>query len=723
MQPLLAQTAQAIAASAGQAVAHGAGGGHGAAEGPIVAVAPTVEATSLLAVVILLPLLGAALNGFLGKRLGTQGVNLVGCGTVALSALLSWKLVLDLVQLSGPGHAAGGNFGLHQNLFPWIHVGSFQADFALWLDPLAAVMLLVVTNVGFLIHLYSIGYMKGDPGYARFFAYLNLFLFSMLCLVLGDNLLVLFLGWEGVGLCSYLLIGFWFEDRANARAGKKAFVTNRVGDFGFALGMMMLFAVFGTLEPQAINQALAVPQGSLPATVPLWTLEAAALLLFVGACGKSAQIPLYIWLPDAMAGPTPVSALIHAATMVTAGVYMVARLNGVFFHAEFACYVVIVVGASTALLAATIGLVQNDIKKVLAYSTVSQLGFMFVAMGAGAWAVGVFHLMTHAFFKACLFLGSGSVILAMHHEQDMRFYGGLKRFMPTTHWTFLFATLAIAGIFPFAGFFSKDEILWNAIASQRGGTLIYAVVLLAAFCTAFYMFRILWMTFWGEHRGVPEGHGHDHGAESADDDHHHHAHGDPQESPWTMTVPLMVLGVLSLVGGFLGVPAVLGGHFGFPNLLHDWLHPVFQYSTVALDPTMAHNHAMEYGLMALSLGVAGLSIFLTWLLWGGGKDALRDIFAEKSPWLHDLLWNKWYVDELYESVLLKPLVFVSREVLWRIVDEVIIDGLVNGVASFCKQAADKMGRAQDGDVGNYATIMVAGMVVLLLVIVGFGVGT
>jgi len=409
-------------------------------------------------------------------------------GSVAITAVLAWILFFQLLGLGEHDRA------LHQVLFEWIHVGSFAADFGLWLDPLSAVMLLIITNIGALIHLYSIGYMKGDPGYSRFFCYLNLFIFSMLCLVLGDNLLVLFLGWEGVGLCSYLLIGFWYEDRANAKAGKKAFITNRVGDFGFALGMMLLFVVFGSLDPQVINGALAK---GLPTGVEPWMVEAAALLLFVGACGKSAQIPLYIWLPDAMAGPTPVSALIHAATMVTAGVYMIARLNGLFFHAEFASEVVLYIGAATALLAATIGLVQNDIKKVLAYSTVSQLGFMFVAMGAGAYAIGVFHLMTHAFFKACLFLGSGSVIMAMHHEQDMRFYGGLKKFMPVTHATFLAASLAIAGFPLMAGFMSKDEILWWAFASERGSTVAWALVVLAAFCTAFYMFRIMWMTFWG----------------------------------------------------------------------------------------------------------------------------------------------------------------------------------------------------------------------------------
>ncbi len=657
--------------------------------------------SSLLALVVLLPLVGSAINGFFGRKLSTSAVHWIGCGAVAVPAAIAWLLFAQLLGMEPHDRA------LQQVLFPWIHVGSFQVDFGLWLDPLSMVMVLVITNVGFLIHLYSVGYMDGDPGYARFFCYLNLFLFSMLSLVLGDSLLLLFLGWEGVGLCSYLLIGFWFEDRANAKAGKKAFVTNRVGDFGFALGMMLLFALFGSVDPQVINGALAE---GIPAGISPTMIEAAALLLFLGACGKSAQIPLFIWLPDAMAGPTPVSALIHAATMVTAGVYMIARLNGLFFHADFAMTVVLYIGAATALLAASIGLVQNDIKKVLAYSTVSQLGFMFVAMGAGAWAVGIFHLMTHAFFKACLFLGSGSVILGMHHEQDMRYYGGLKKFMPVTHITFVVATLAIAGVPGFAGFFSKDEILWFAFASSRGSTLAYVLVLLAAFCTAFYMFRILWMTFWGEHRGLPDGDGHGHGH---DEGHGHGAH-EPHESPRVVTIPLMVLAALSFLGGYLGMPAV----FGVPNLMHSWLHPVFEHSTVALKDGMDHNHAMEWGLMGLSVAIAGMAIGATWLLYGGGKDKLRDIFQDKVPALHTLLWNKWYVDELYEATIIKPLVVGSREFLWRIVDEVVIDGFVNGVAGFCKQVADKMGRLQNGDVGNYATVMVAGLLLVLVYLNG-----
>ena len=657
--------------------------------------------TSLLGLILLLPLLGAAFNGLLGRKfLSNAIVHTVALATVGAGAVMAWLLAFQLGGMDEHHRV------ITQHIFEWVKVGGFQADFALWLDPVSAVMLLVITNVGFLIHLYSLGYMKGDPSYYRFFAYLNLFIFSMLSLVLGDNLMVLFLGWEGVGLCSYLLIGFWFEEKANARAGKKAFITNRVGDFGFALGAFLLFALFGTLDfngGQGINDQLAhgIPAGMSPAMV-----NAAALLLFVGATGKSAQIPLYIWLPDAMAGPTPVSALIHAATMVTAGVYMIARLNVLFFWAPGTMEIVLWIGGLTALGAASIALVQNDIKKVLAYSTVSQLGFMFVAMGAGAWAVGMFHLMIHAFFKACLFLGSGSVIMAMHHEQDMRYYGGLKKFMPITYATFFAATLAISGVPLFAGFFSKDEILWYAFASERGNPIVWALVAAAALMTAFYMFRIMWMTFWGEHRGLPEGHGHG-------DDHDDHGHGgEPQESPWTVTVPLIALGLLSVFGGFLGVAALLGDPVGMPNFLHHWYHPVFQHAEVPLREAVAHNHALEWGLMGLSVAIAFASIGITWAIYGNGKDKLYDVFEAKAPGLHKLLWNKWFVDEIYAAGVINPLVNGSRSVLWRVVDVKIIDGAVNGVAAFFKGLARFAGHFQNGDTGNYATAMVIGLTLI-----------
>ena len=672
--------------------------------------------TSLLAFVIGLPLLGAAINGLVGRRFSPQVVHSVGLAGVGLPAILAWALFAQLLGLEPEGRL------LTQTLFPWIHVGTFKVDFALWLDPLSMVMVLIITNVGSLIHLYSVGYMKGDPGYWRFFSYLNLFIFSMLCLVLGENLLVLFLGWEGVGLCSYLLIGFWFTERANAKAGKKAFITNRVGDVGFALGTLLLFAIFGTVSPNGAHGINTVLVAGLPAGVAPWMVEAAALLLFVGATGKSAQIPLYFWLPDAMAGPTPVSALIHAATMVTAGVYMIARLNGLFFHAELASQVVFWVGASTALFAATIGLVQNDIKKVLAYSTVSQLGFMFTAMGAGAWSVGMFHLMTHAFFKACLFLGSGAVILSMHHEQDMRFYGGLRKYMPTTYRTFLVATLAISGVPLFSGFFSKDEILWWAFASERGHPLGWALIAAAAFCTAFYMFRILWMTFWGEHRG----HGGSHpAADGRADPHTDHGHDDqrhgglPVEQPWVVTVPLVVLAFLSLVGGYLSLADVFT-HGSFPNLLHDWFHPVFEHSPVRIQERFEHGHGMEIGLMAASVAIAAVAIAASWLIYGGGKSALRDVFLERWPGLHRLLWNKWFIDEAVEGAVLRPIVVTSREVLWRVVDEVVIDGFVNFVGGAARTTAQKLGRLQSGDVGDYAAWMVGGALLVLAIAFGHG---
>ncbi|MCK6527794.1 NADH-quinone oxidoreductase subunit L [Myxococcota bacterium] len=665
--------------------------------------------SNLLVLIPLLPLVGAILNGVLGRRfLKPAAVHTIACGAMAGAALLSWAVFFQLVGMEPEGRA------LSQEVFAWIRIGSFHADYALWVDPLSAVMCLIITNIGFLIHLYSVGYMQGDPSYYRFFAYLNLFVFAMLNLVMGDNLLVMFFGWEGVGLCSYLLIGFWFSEEANAVAGKKAFVTNRVGDFGFALGTMLLFAALGTVGFQEINHQLA---GAAPPSKGL--LEAAALLLFLGACGKSAQIPLYVWLPDAMAGPTPVSALIHAATMVTAGVYMIARLNGLYFHAELASQVVLWIGAATALFAATIGLVQNDIKKVLAYSTVSQLGFMFVAMGAGAYATGMFHLMTHAFFKACLFLGSGSVIMAMHHEQDMRYYGGLRKFMPWTYRTFLVATLAIAGVPFFAGFFSKDEILLWALGSERGHAGAWLLASAAALCTAFYMFRILHMTFWGEYRGLPperlHAHGHDdhggggHGGDGG------HGHGGgafvPKESPWTVTVPLVVLAALSAVGGFLGLPAGLLGHHA--NLLEGWYEPIFAHSHVSLQHAF-HNPGAEAGLMALSVAVAAAGIALSFYLYRT-RPALPGELAKRFAVPYRVLLQKYSVDEAYEAGIIRPILVGSREVLWKVVDVVAIDGLVNLVGGGLKALGRGLGRLQTGDAQVYAMWMTGGLTVAVLV--------
>jgi len=670
-----------------------------------------VETSFALVFIALFPLLGAITNGLLGKRVFDNGpmVHVVAVGSAGVAALIGWWQFFVLMGLGGEHGAA-----LRQVLFPWIHVGAFQIDFAFFYDPLGAVMVAVVTNVGFLIHLYSVGYMKGDPGYYRFFSYLNLFLFAMLCLVLGDNLVVMFLGWEGVGLCSYLLIGYWFEDMDNAKAGKKAFVVNRIGDFGFVLGMFLLFVAFGTLRPQDIGQALA---GGIPAGVSLTTLNVAALLLFLGACGKSAQIPLYVWLPDAMAGPTPVSALIHAATMVTAGVYMIGRMNGLYFHAELASSVVLHVGAATALYSATIGLVQNDIKKVLAYSTVSQLGFMFAAMGAGAYAVGIFHLTTHAFFKALLFLGSGSVIVAMWHSQDMRHYGGLRKYMPITHWTFLIATLAISGIPFFAGFYSKDEILWWSLASVRGSVPAYVMLTAAAFCTAFYMFRIMWMTFWGSYRGVPAELMHHHGDGDGHGDSHHHvdpATWRPVESPWTITVPLTVLGILSVFGGYLGLTRITSFGVTDTNLIEEWLHPVNAATQVHVAESM-HSAGTEWGLMGLSVVVALVAVALSYQMYSANP-SLPGKLAASFGGLYRLVLDKYRIDELYDAAIVRPIERGSREILWKAIDVGVIDRTVHGVGDGARRLAGLFSKWQDGSAQRYALWMAIGVLLLCVLL-------
>ncbi|HHI02639.1 MAG TPA: NADH-quinone oxidoreductase subunit L, partial [candidate division Zixibacteria bacterium] len=486
----------------------------------------------------LFPLIGFLINGLFLGRLSKKFVSFIACGAVGLSFFYSAHLFFELLSLPADARI------IEEILFVWIPSGQFNVNIGFLLDPLSIVMVLVVTGVSFLIHIYSIGYMHDDPGYARYFTYLNLFVFSMLILVLADNYLLMFIGWEGVGLCSYLLIGFWFEKKSATDAGKKAFIVNRIGDFGFLLGLFIIFWQVGSLDFATVFEkapAMFAVGGTL--------ITAATLLLFLGATGKSAQIPLFVWLPDAMEGPTPVSALIHAATMVTAGVYMIARSNVLYMMAPTTLAVVAIVGMATAFFAGTIALAQNDIKRVLAYSTVSQLGYMFVACGVAAFTAGIFHLMTHAFFKALLFLGSGSVIHAMAGQQDMRYMGGLKKYMPTTYWTFIIATLAIAGIPLFSGFFSKDEILWKAFSSQYGSTWLWVFGFLAAGMTAFYMFRLVYLTFFGKER-----------MESQTREHLH-------ESPKVMTVPLMLLAVLSIVGGYVGIPHILGGVNHFEHFL------------------------------------------------------------------------------------------------------------------------------------------------------------
>jgi len=574
-----------------------------------------------------------------------------------------------------------------QVLFPWIQAGGFSAPAALQLDPLSSVMILVVTGVGFLIHVYSVGYMSHEKAFARYFVYLNLFTFAMLVLVLGSNYLVMFVGWEGVGLCSYLLIGYWYEKKSASDAGKKAFIVNRVGDFGFILGLFLLFWTFGTVNYTEVFAK--IPMLSASGVLTTETATAITLLFFIGAIGKSAQIPLYVWLPDAMEGPTPVSALIHAATMVTAGVYMVARSNALYLLSPVSMGVVAVIGAATAIFSATIGITQNDIKRVLAYSTVSQLGYMFLACGVGAFTAGIFHLMTHAFFKALLFLGSGSVIHALSGEQDMRKMGSLKKHLPITFTTMFIATLAIAGIPGLSGFFSKDEILWKAFSSPHGNIVLWAIGALAAGVTAFYMFRLVFLTFFGASRMEPQVEKHVH------------------ESPGSMTVPLMLLAVFSVIGGWVGIPEVLGGH----NYFEEWLAPVFAHGAAAGHGAAHHPVALELGLMAGSVAVALFGIGLAYYLYRVRTEKPEKI-AGTVPRLYDVVYNKYYVDEIYDVVIVRRIVDGSVW-LWRAFDAAFIDGIVNGVASLVRGTGDRLRRVQTGVVGNYAFSLLLGAVLIV----------
>ncbi|TMQ66446.1 MAG: NADH-quinone oxidoreductase subunit L [Candidatus Eisenbacteria bacterium] len=631
---------------------------------------------TLLWLVPLLPLVGAILNGVLAGTLPRKMVSAIGVGSVGLSLAIAVACFGDLLALPPESRR------VTQGLFTWIQSGDFHAEVRYALDPLGAVMMLVVTGVGFLIHVYSTGYMGHEKAYGRYFSYLNLFTFSMLTLVLADNFLLMFLGWEAVGLCSYLLIGFWYQRPAAAEAGKKAFVVNRIGDWGFLLGIFLIFVTFGSVDFATVftqaPQRLAV--GSAVAT-------AIALLLFLGATGKSAQLPLYVWLPDAMEGPTPVSALIHAATMVTAGVYMVARCHIFYLLSPPALQVVAIVGILTALFAATIGLVQNDIKRVLAYSTISQLGYMFVGCGVGAFASGIFHLMTHAFFKALLFLGAGSVIHALSGEQDLWKMGGLKAHLPWTHATFLIATLAIAGVFPFAGFFSKDEILYQAWL--RGGPLLWMAGVIGAFMTAFYMFRLYFLTFHGRSR-VPQ-------------EAKHHLH----ESPNSMTGPLMILAVLSVIGGFVQVPILAGG-----QRLDQFLEPVFA-DAVDLAPAAhaASAAGAEVGLMVISLVVALMGIFVAYKFYVADPELPRRL-AEQMRGAYRLVFNKYWVDEIYESFVVQP-IYQGSVRLWERFDAAVIDGAVNGVGRQIERGAELLRLAQTGYVQVYALILTLGAVVLI----------
>ncbi|HBR59254.1 MAG TPA: NADH-quinone oxidoreductase subunit L [Deltaproteobacteria bacterium] len=619
------------------------------------------------------PLLGFFLNGFLGKRFGTRFVTFVGPLAIALSFAQSLALFFQMLE-------AEGNV-LKEHLYTWISSGNFEAGINFQVDQLSGLYLLVITGVGFLIHVYSVGYMDGESGYYRFFAYLNLFVFFMLILVLGDSFLLMFVGWEGVGLCSYLLIGYYFEKDSAAEAAKKAFLFNRIGDFGVLSAVMLIFLAFGSIEFATINAEAATQFEYGGALV-----TAITLLLFLGATGKSAQIPLYVWLPDAMEGPTPVSALIHAATMVTAGLYMVARLSHLFVLAPFTMNVIAVVGTATALLAATIAVTQTDIKRVLAYSTVSQLGYMFLAMGVGAFGAGVFHVMTHAFFKALLFLGSGSVILAVHHEQDMRKMGALKNKLPITYMTMLLGTFAISGIPFFSGFFSKDEILWKAYSSPLGSPWLWGVGFLTAGLTAFYMFRMIYLTFHGESRVDS------HTAE--------HVH----ESPFSMTIPLMILAALAVTGGFFGVPHVF--HV-IPNGMENYFQGFF-----AEIPSGHGTVSAEWTLMAFSVAFALLAWFFASRLYHSGFDLAAGL---RSKWesLYQLSLNKWYVDELYNTLIIQPGRLFSTHVLWRLFDQNVIDRAVNTTADVARMVGNSIRPLQNGLTQNYALIFTLGTFLIL----------
>jgi NADH-quinone oxidoreductase subunit L len=636
---------------------------------------------SLLWLIPILPLLGAAINGIFGERFSKNRVGLISAGSVGLSFLISVR------EFVGMLNTPESDLPILHDYFTWIQAGRFQAQFGFMLDHLSGLMILVVTAVGFLIHIYSIGYMSREEGFYRYFAYLNLFVFFMLTLVLADNYLLMFVGWEGVGLCSYLLIGFWFTRESAADAGKKAFIVNRIGDFGFILGIILIYWTFERIDFTGVFARLGNANDF--ATEPLGSvgvLTTIGLLLFVGAVGKSAQFPLYVWLPDAMEGPTPVSALIHAATMVTAGVYMVARSAALYNHAPGALLVIAVVGAFTALFAASIGLVQTDIKKVLAYSTVSQLGYMFLACGAGAYAAGIFHLMTHAFFKALLFLGAGSVIHGMGGIQDIRKMGGLRNAMPWTYRTFAVGTVAIAGIPPLAGFFSKDAVLWGAWNYAAYGRILWLVGIIAASFTSFYMFRVLILTFHGTPRYTGE-----------DVDHIH-------ESPPSMLTPLVVLAICSILAGFLGVPPVLGGS----NHVQQFLTPAAREA----ESQSLGSTGIELLLMGISTGAALAGAAFAYLFYVA-KPELAEKLAAKAHAMYSIMLNKYYVDDVYSALVVWPLVRMSREFLWKFVDVFMIDGAINGIGGLVRGSAGGLRHMQSGYVRTYAGWILLGGVLVI----------
>ena len=698
---------------------------------------------NLLSLIIFAPLAGAAINWLIGRRVRDERfVGVVGCGSVAISTIVAFYLAFK------PGGALRSGTPLLDHIWTWLQVGAFRADFALGMDHLSGTYALFVTFVGFLIHVFAVGYMHDDSGFYRFFAFLNLFMFAMLTLVLADNFVLMFVGWEGVGLCSYLLIGYYVDRREAGDAAKKAFITNRIGDWGFVMGILLTFFLTGSVSFFANPAAGEAAQTALSffKTYPVDPFTAGAIvaggatsiavLLFIGAVGKSAQIPLYVWLPDAMAGPTPVSALIHAATMVTAGVYMIVRCSEIFVKAPTAMFIVAVIGAATALFAATIGLAQNDIKKVLAYSTISQLGYMFLACGVGAFIAAIFHVITHAFFKALLFLGSGSVIHGMHHEQDMRRMGALRKYMPITFITMLTGWLAISGIPIFAGFFSKDEILWRvwsapafSLPSPTFSKLLWAIGALTAFLTALYMTRVMVMTFGGEER-FRDTHAVKHDA--------HHGPVTPHESPWLMTVPLIVLAVLSTAGGFIGVPYALSSFFTDKdiNVLEHTLAPVVASppgatethtepsavapgteTPAALEAETHAAHSPEE--ISAERMLAVVSVIIALLGIGMGLYIFRRRPLLEMP---RLLENKYYVDEIYDKALIRPIEAGSREGLWKILDVGVIDGILHGIGEAVSEAGRLARYLQAGFVRGYAAIILIGALILigLFGYLGFG---
>ena len=654
-------------------------------------------------IIPLLPLAGAAVNGLLGKRFPKALVNTIALGSTA--AAFAYALYVAVQFMGLPAD----QIPHIEHYATWMTAGPFTAEYGTYLDQLSLVMLLIVTGVGFVIHIFSVGYMAHEGGYYRYFAYLNIFMFFMLTLILADNYLLMFVGWEGVGLASYLLIGFWFLKDSAANAGKKAFIVNRIGDFGFLIALFLLIKHFGSLQFDGVFKAVA----AYPTESTAGLLTAIGILMMVGASGKSAQLPLYVWLPDAMEGPTPVSALIHAATMVTAGVYMVARSNPIFNRAPIALMAVLVVGTLTAIFAASIGLVQRDIKKVLAYSTVSQLGYMFMGCGVAAYSAGIFHLMTHAFFKGLLFLCSGAIIHELGGQQDMRYMGGLRKYMPWTFGCMTIASFTIAGFPPFAAFFSKDDILFRTWAS--GNHVLWLIGLIAAAMTSFYIFRLWFMTFFGEYRG----------ADAPASDHGHGSHGEeghatvPHEAPMVMVVPLVILAILCVVGGWVGIPKAMGGS----NHFEHFLAPVF-HSTGEAEVTTAEvgheSDSTELMFSAISVGAAAIGFFFAWLMYYKRTD-LPAKLASAAGGLYTFVLDKYKVDEFYGAVFVRPLLLFSTNILWKGIDATLIDGAVDESAAGARDISDGLRHMQSGNIRSYAGWVAFGAAVVIAFMVWKGV--